>query len=147
MAESDLHKGLVRRAARAVRTALSMHGSFKCYVDGLGASDGFPPSIDGYRPDLYASTENVVIVGEAKPPWDVETPRSEYQLGAFLNYVEQQPSRHLVLAVHWTSAATIRSVLRIVAKDWTAVSDRVHVLDGLYILTLPTKQATNATPN
>ena len=146
MAESNHHQGLVSRAAMAVRAALCGRGQFTCFVDGP-ASDGLPPAIDGYRPDVYATADHIVVVGEAKPPWDVETRRSEHQLGAFLHYVEQQPCRHMVLAVHWTSSATAKSVLRSLAFDWTAVRSRVHILDGRYILTLPTKQGVHATFN
>ena len=147
MAESSQHKGLVSRAARAVRAALHGHGHFSCFVDGSPASDGQPPAIDGYRPDVYATTRHIVVVGEANPPWDVETRRSVYQLGAFLRYVEQEPWRHMVLAVHWTSAATAKSVLRSFALDWLAVRGRVHILDGRYILTLPVQQRFHATVN
>ena len=147
MAESSHHQGLVLRAAKAVRTALFGQGSLTCFVDGSTASDGFPPEIDGYRPDVYATTERIVVVGEAKPPWDVESRRSEYQLGAFLHFVEQEPCRHMVLAVHWSSAATAKSVLRSIAYDWPAVRGRVHILDGRYILTFPAKQGRHAAFN
>ena len=147
MVESSHHQGLVSRAAKAVRAALCGHGQFSCFVDGSPAFDGLPPAIDGYRPDVYATTKHIVVVGEAKPPWDVETRRSEYQFSAFLHYVEQEPSRHMVLAVHWTTSATARSVLRSVAYDWPGVSGRVHILDGQYILTLPAKQEFHATFN
>lgn len=147
MAESDFHKGLVSRTARAVRAALYGQGRFTCFVDGPVASDGLPPSVDGYRPDVYANSEHVVVVGEAKPPWDVETKRSEQQLGAFLHYVEREPCRHMVLAVHWSSCAVAKSVLRSIANDWIAVRSRVHILDGRYILTFPPKQGSHATFN
>ena len=147
MAESDLHKGLVSRAAKAVCAALCGHGRFTCYVDGPSGTGGLPPAIKGYRPDVYAVTERIVVVGEAKPPWDVETRRSEHQLGAFLHYVERDQCRHMVLAVHWTSSATVKSVLRNMAYDWKAVRSRVHILDGRYILSLPTKQGSHDTFN
>ena len=147
MAESSQHQGLVSRAARVVRTALHGHGHFSCFVDGSPAFDGQPPAIDRYRPDVYATTQHIVVVGEAKPPWDVETRRSEYQLRAFLRYVEQEPWRHMVLAVHWTTSATARSVLRSLAFDWSAVRSRVHILDGRYILTLPDHQRSHAKIN
>ena len=147
MAESSHHQGLVLRAAKAVRTALCGQGRFKCFVDGSTASDGFPPEIHGYRPDVYATSKCLVVVGEAKPPWDVESRRSEHQLGAFLHYVEQEPCRHMVLAVHWSSSATAKSVLRSIAYDWPAVRRRVHILDGRYTLTLPAKQGPNAAFN
>ena len=147
MTESNHHQGLVSRTAKAVRAALRGHGRFTCFVDGPAASDGLPPVIDGYRPDVYATADHLVVVGEAKPPWDVETRRSEHQMGAFLHYVEQEPCRHMVLAVHWTSSATAKSVLRSIAFDWPVVRGRVHILDGRYILTLPTKQEAHVTFN
>lgn len=147
MAESSHHQGLVLRAARAVRAALCGQGRFTCLVDGSDASDGYPPEIGGHRPDLFAAAEGLVVVGEAKPPWDIESRRSEHQLGAFLHYVEQEPCRHMVLAVHWSSSATAKAVLRSIAHDWTAVRGRVHILDGRYILTFPTKQGPDAAFN
>ena len=147
MTESSHHKGLVLRTASAVRAALCGHGRFTCFVDGSTASDGLPPAIDGYRPDVYATTKHIVVVGEAKPPWDVETRRSEHQLSAFLNYVEQHPSRHMVLAVHWTSSATAKSLLRSIALDWPAVSGRVHILDGRSTLFLPAEQESHVAFN
>ena len=147
MAESSHHQGLVLRAAKAVRAALCGQDCFTCLVDGSTASDGYPPEIDGYRPDVYATSERIVVVGEAKPPWDVESRRSEHQLGAFLHYVEQEPCRYMVLAVHWSSSATAKSVLRSIAYDWPAVRGRVHILDGRYILTFPAKQGPHAAFN
>ena len=147
MAESSHHQGLVSRAVKAVRAALCGHENLVCFADGAPVSDGFPPEIDGYRPDVYATTERIEVVGEAKPPWDVESTRSEHQLGAFLHFVEQEPCRHMVLAVHWSSSATAKSVLRSIAHDWPSVRGRVHVLDGRYILTFPAKQESNATFN
>lgn len=136
MAESSHHQGLVLRAANAVRAALNGQGRFTCFVDGSPGSDGYPPEIGGYRPDVFATAESLVVVGEAKPPWDVESMRTEHQLAAFLHYVEQESCRHLVLAVHWSSSATAKSVLRTIAHDWPSVRGRVHILDGRYILNL-----------
>ena len=147
MAESSHHQGLVSRAVKAVRAALCGHDGLVCYADGAPVSDGFPPEIDGYRPDVYATTQHIVVVGEAKPPWDVESRRSELQLGAFLHFVEQEPYRHMALAVHWSTAATANSVLRSIALDWPSVRGRVHILDGRYILAFPSVQESNAAFN
>jgi hypothetical protein len=144
MAESFHHQGLVTRAVKAVRSALCGHDRLVCFADGSPLSDGFPPQIDGYRPDVYATTERIVVVGEAKPPWDVESSRSEHQLGAFLHFVEKEPCRHMVLAVHWSSSATAKSVLRSIAYDWPSVRGRVHILDGQYVLAFPAKQESYA---
>ena len=128
-------------AARAVREALCGQGHFLCFVDGLPSSEGSPPTIDGYRPDVYATSEHLIVVGEAKPPWDLERRRNEFQLSTFLHYVEREPRRHFVMAVHWTSYATARSILKSIAIDWASVRDRVHILDELHNLTFPAKES------
>ena len=147
MAESSHHRLLVARSVEAVRSALSGHDHLVCFADGSNLSDGFPPEISGYRPDVYATTECIVVVGEAKPPWDVESRRSERQLGAFLAFVEENPCRHMVLSVHWSTSATAKSVLKSLAYDWISVRDRVHILDGQYVLTFPSKQESHAAFN
>ena len=130
MSESRHHKGLVLRAVIAISTALSEVDEMVCLADEPSLPHGRPPLIEGFRPDVYAKGGGIEVVGEAKPPWDVETPRSERQLEAFIRHVEQDESRHLVLAVHWTTASTAKSVLRSLANDWPEVRNRVHILDG-----------------
>ena len=136
MSESRHHQGLVQRAAKAISAALAEVERVVYLVDGPSVQSGRPPLIDGFRPDVYAKGEGIEVIGEAKPPWDVETPRSERQLEVFLRYVEKNQHRHMVLAVHWTTAHTAEAVLRSVASDWTEVRNRVHILDGLHIMTL-----------
>ena len=134
MTESKHHQALVVRTATAVQAALRGYSNVKCYIDGLADSDGHPPIIQGYRPDVYAETREIVVVGEAKPPWDLESPRSELQLRAFLRYVETNRVRHMVLAVNWRDRATAKSLLKSIALNWECVRDRIHILDGRYTL-------------
>ena len=147
MSESRHHMGLVLRAARAISEAMSEIEDVDFKIDAPSVPDGRPPLIDGFRPDLYVRGGNIVVVGEAKPPWDVETPRSERQLKAFLRYVEQDQSRHMVMAVHWTTASAAQSILRSVSNNWPDVRSRVHILDGLRALNLPTNQEEHAPGN
>ena len=139
--------GLILRATRAISEAMSEINDVDFKVDGPSVPGWRPPLIDGFRPDLYVSGGDIVVVGEAKPPWDVESPRSERQLKAFLRYVEQDQSRHMVLAVHWTTASTVQSVLRSVSNNWPEVRSRVHILDGLKTLNLPINQEIYAPGN
>lgn len=139
--------GLILRATRAISEAMREISNVDFKVDGPSVPSGRPPLIDGFRPDLYVSGGDIVVVGEAKPPWDVESPRSERQLKAFLRYVEQHQSRHMVLAVHWTTASTAQSVLRSVSNNWPDVRSRVHILDGLKTLSLPINQEMYAPGN
>ena len=144
MSESRHHSGLVMRAMRAVSAALSEMNEVNIKVDRSSFPNGRPPLINGFRPDLYATGGHIVVIGEAKPPWDVETPRSQRQLGAFLRHVEQDQSRHMVLAVHWTTASTAMSVLRSIANNWPEVRSRVHILDGLRTLNLQMSEELHA---
>ena len=106
-------------------------------MDKPSSTSNFPPIIHGHRPDLYAETNDILILGEAKPPRDLESARTERQLKTFMQYVEEKKSRHLLLAVHWSTAATANAVLRNLAHNWRDVRDRIHILDGINELTLP----------
>lgn len=131
MAESSQHQNLVNRIVKAVLPVVEDFDEAICFADGVSESDGSPFLIGGFRPDVFAVGESIEIVGEAKPPWDLESVRSEEQLRSFLGYVEARSYRHLVLSVHWTSTKAAMCVLRNIASDWLAVRERVHVLDGL----------------
>ena len=144
MAESLQHQRLVERIVNAVAEALNGYDEALCLVDGTPHSDGIPHMIGGFRPDVYATDTSIVIVGEAKTARDLESPRTEHQLQAFLKYVEAHTSRHLVLAVHWTAVATAKSVLRKTASNWGEVRRRVHILDGIYPLTIPGEESNSA---
>ena len=145
MTESLQHQGLVIRAVNAIFASLGEEQLTELLVDAPDKIYGSPPTIYGHRPDLYASTHHLTVIGEAKPPWDVESARTELQLSAFTKYVEADNSRHLILAVHWVSTATISSVLRSLATDWPNLKHRVHILDGQCPLVLPVKQKQHAT--
>lgn len=144
MAEGLQHQRLVERIVNAVVGALNGSEEMLCLVDGTVDSDGIPHLIGGFRPDVYATDTSIVIVGEAKTPRDLESPRTKHQLRAFLKYVEAHTSRHLVLAVHWTNVATAKSVLRNTSPNWGTVRRRVHILDGIYPLAIPGEESNSA---
>ncbi|RWN59372.1 hypothetical protein [Mesorhizobium sp.] len=60
-----------------------------------------PSSIDRYTPDLFASDLPVTfeVIGEAKTPLDLETPRSTRQIAAFLDYLALRPNSSFYLSV------------------------------------------------
>ena len=144
MAESRQHRVLVLRVVRAVCAATEHDQISELLADCPGAPYGALPTIYGHRPDFYARASGLTIVGEAKPPWDIESARTEQQLAAFTKYVEMDCSRHLILSVNWVSAATANAVVRSVAQDWPKLKQRVHILDGRRPLTLPVKQKRHA---
>ena len=136
MPESKQHIGLVERAEKEVWKALGNDNTLMCLVDKPWATTNYPPIIGGHRPDLYATTSKIVIVGEAKPPKDLESRRTKAQLHTFLRYIEGDEAKHLILAVDWSTTATATALLRNLAQDWHEVRKRVHVLDGIKSLTL-----------
>lgn len=144
MPESVQHRTLVSRIVRAIADVFHGRDDVLCLVDGTPDSDEVPHMIGGYRPDVYAFAGRIVVVGEAKPTWDVESARTQRQLQAFMAHVEANSCRHLVLAVDWTTAVTARSVLRNAASDWSKVRGRVHLLDGVTRLSLPGEESTGA---
>ena len=135
MAESKQHQYLVARLDRAVTAALGGCIPPVVRVDGKLSKGVAPRSIGGYRPDVYAFNRTITVVGEAKPPEDLETERSRRQLEAFVHFVEADLFRHLVLSVHWTSAVTARMLMQEAAQKKT--NTRFHVLDGVRPLMLP----------
>ena len=145
MAESLQHQGLVLRAVKAVCITMGDDRITKLLADLPSTPYGTPPTIHGHRPDLYATGSGLTIIGEAKPPWDVESARTELQLASFTKYVEMDCSRHLILAVNWVSAATANAVVRSLAQDWPSLKHRVHILDGRRPLVLPMTQKHHAT--
>lgn len=134
MAESKQHQYLVARLDRAVTEALGGCIRPVVRVDGKLSKGVAPRNIGGYRPDVYAFNRTMTVIGEAKPPEDLETERSRKQLKAFVRFVEADLSRHLVLSVHWTSAVTARILMREAAQQRT--NARFHVLDGVRPLVL-----------
>lgn len=144
MAESLQHQRLVSRIVKAVSEVLNGCSEVMCFVDGTSNSDSLPRKIGEFRPDVYAISASMVIVGEAKPAQDVESLRTERQLRAFMEHVEAHPSRHLMLAVHWTTARAAKSVLRSVASNWDEIRERVYILDGVRPLIISGKKINSA---
>lgn len=136
MAESRQHQGLVLRAIRAVRASIGDDQIGTLFADLPGTSYGTPPKVNDHRPDLYVTGSGFTIIGEAKPPWDMETARTERQLESFTRYVETDGSRHLILSVNWVSTATANAIIRSLATDWPSLKHRVHFLDGRQPLVL-----------
>lgn len=137
MSESREHQALVARLDRALAVALGRRRRPVIRVDGRHSKGVAPKIIDGYRPDIYAFDGTITVVGEAKPPNDLETRRSLQQILAFAAYIQKEPSRHLVLSVHWSSSVAARSLLRDAAQQINVTQARLHVLDGVNDLVLP----------
>lgn len=133
MPESIAHRNLVNRLVREVSSAMG-GGTVVCRVDGILSLGNAPPVLNGHRPDVYAFDRHTSVIGEAKPPSDLESERSKRQLDAFVSYVAENPSHHLVLAVDWETSVTARGMLRRLATESNDLRRRLHVSDGVSAL-------------
>ena len=134
MPESNIHQSLVARLVQDVLLAMG-RDSMVYRVDGTQSLGNAPPTLNGHRPDVYAFNRSISVVGEAKPPNDLESERTWRQLNAFVEYVASSPSRHLVLAVHWETSLTAKGILRRLAIQSNDLRTRLHVSDGICPLT------------
>lgn len=120
----------MNRLVREVSTAMG-GGTVVYRVDGILSLGNAPPVLNGHRPDVYAFDRHTRVIGEAKPPRDLESDRSRRQLDAFVSYVAENPSHHLVLAVHWETSVTAKGILRRLALHSNDLRTRLHVSDGV----------------
>lgn len=130
MPESNVHQILVVRLVHEVLRAMG-RDSKVCRVDGIQSLGNAPPTLNGHRPDVFAFNRDIRVIGEAKPPSDLESERSLRQLKAFAEYVDSEPSCHLVLAVYWETSFTARNILRRLATQSSGLEARLHVSDGV----------------
>ena len=120
MAESELHENLVAIMYRWILREWFDGASGQVYVDDGDQNTGpRPPTINGHRPDVFGQLRGStgVIVGEAKTAVDLETQRSQSQLGAYLCYCAGRPDSRLVVAVPWTHEASARALLDAIKRN------------------------------
>ena len=134
MGESQVHRSLVERmAAWVAAEVLGGDGSVALIDSSALGRAGRPPAINGYVPDLYAEDRapTPMVVGEAKTARDLETERSERQIGAFLEYCSVHGNALLVLAVPWHCTRSARSMLCALKGRLAAEVVATRVLDML----------------
>gem|GEM_PF-2578923 len=74
----------------------------------------YPPKIDGHIPDVYAAAliDERIVIGEAKTPIDLESPRTQEQLTAFINFLDKHQGSTFILATQWGSINSAKSIVR-----------------------------------
>lgn len=103
-----------------------------CYLDSPDAtSQTRPPTIDEYRPDLFAHalTGSNQIIGEAKTPRDLESARSFRQLQAFILYVASRTDRAIIIATQWDYVRYAHTLIKNVCHSNNIPLVRYAVLD------------------
>lgn len=130
--ESALHVRLVERLIAHIQNRHVAPRGLLVLADHHAYGANRPSTIDGFTPDVFASDLPVTfeVIGEAKTPLDLETPRSARQLTAFLDYLALRASSSFCLSVPpFTAARTWTIVNRIRRPDHAGVA--ITVIDGV----------------
>lgn len=90
-----------------------------------------PPTINGFKPDLYYDFNQLLIIGEAKTKDDLLNEHTKSQIETYIklcaNYVGQS---RLYLAVPWMESVLANSLIKKISKE-LGVSITYFVVDEL----------------
>jgi len=120
MSESAIHIELVNHMAEWVVNKLLDGNDAYLLIDGpFSKYSGRPPLIIGHMPDLYVyqKAKELLVIGEAKTSKDLDSERSEKQIGAFLSHCSSYSNSIFVLAVPWYKARFADSLLRMIQRS------------------------------
>lgn len=129
MSESDEHRSLVFGVRGALR--ILFPGS-EAVIDILHfPGDRVPPTVGGFRPDLFISNDEVTVIAEAKTDNDIDRIHTYGQIMSFIGYLEKSHSktRLFVLAVTGRRADFARTMLRFVCQEIEPWRTQVAVFD------------------
>jgi hypothetical protein len=113
MGESRLHQALVGNARRYIRRTLPEVPDCFILSDSLDSfSCQRPYVIQGFIPDLFVDTGEVLVIGEAKTPDDVERKHSVDQYNSFLKECSNYNGEaYFLLSTTWDLVATAKNLL------------------------------------
>ena len=90
-----------------------------------------PPTINGYKADVYYDFNGVFIIGEAKTKDDLLSKHTEKQLETYVNMCANFNGKSsLYVAVPWTENATAKNLLKKIIKK-LGVSITFFIIDEL----------------
>jgi hypothetical protein len=118
MAETDLHRKLVRGLAGIVRRREEC--SWLLFIDGEDDhSHGCPPQLFCVRPDVYAreSRTGHVLIGEAKTASDIENDHTAAQLSVYFQHLSTHPSGEFLFAVSLMHAGLAYRFCNVIRKQ------------------------------
>lgn len=113
MAESQIHIDLVRLMFRYVQIEFNTDVGH-ILIDLPDSKNGTrPPKIQEFRPDLYAKTKSLLIIGEAKTEsdWDRRHSLEQYQ-----TYIDECMANEclsiLLIAIPWRFEKSLKSRIK-----------------------------------
>jgi hypothetical protein len=92
-----------------------------------------PPMIEGFRPDLYASSGalQTVIIGEAKTAKDLETAHSREQYRAYARHLAICAHPTFIIAVPWSLRVRAKTLMRLASEEADASGIARVVIDDI----------------
>ena len=107
--------------------------------------DAVPPMINGFRPDVYATTRpdsGLTVIAEAKTDLDLENRHTEQQVAAYVRYLEQVPKGIFIMAVTGHMANRAKTILRFFRQTNPAIRTTLSVFDSHDLWTLASEPET-----
>lgn len=95
--------------------------------------DCTPDTIDGYKPDIYASVkgEGFHIICEAKTSIDLDNSHTNSQLRSFSAYLEKRVRGLLILGISGDGADRAKTILRFMSQELSPKVTTLQLFDGL----------------
>lgn len=120
MSESQQHINLISLALKQSYFLIAPeHHHFIC-ADLSNTANLPPQTLEGYRPDVFFSSDTLLVIGEAKTSRDIETRHSLKQYRSYLKKCSVFSGQsYIVMAVPWTDTALIHNLLKRVAKEYS----------------------------
>jgi hypothetical protein len=89
-----------------------------------------PPLVYGYRPDVYVKmvSNEYLLIGEAKTPYDLQSERSINQITGFLKFLNNQKKSSFVLSTRWDYKPYAANLIKRICKSNHFLIDEVEVL-------------------
>lgn len=129
MAESKEHAALVDLIKLYVSGKYSHLDPCLFSMDN-GDSANVPLQVgDGHRPDFMYEWDGVLVIGEAKTPFDLERRHSISQYRSYLRCCEQfEGEAYFILSTCWEYEATAKNLLKKIRKEVGALKTQVEVI-------------------
>lgn len=119
MSVSQCHENLVLAILNWLQIQRQAAGEISISADCVSCGHlPNPPALNGFIPDVYAVgiVQTITIIGEAKTPRDLETPRSRAQFESFIMHLANLRMSQLVIATPWVSVNSAKAIIRSIKK-------------------------------
>ena len=90
-----------------------------------------PPTINGFKPDIYYDFDGVLVIGEAKTKDDIVNEHTRRQLETYIKLCSNFKGRScLYIAVPWTESILVNNIVKNIMKKLKTFIT-YHVVDEL----------------